>query len=72
MKTTDTKTKTRCHCGDKAKYIVKIDYVWRGTVSTPEGKRLRIFSNAHQTSLAVCEDCYPDTKLLIEAKVPTL
>jgi hypothetical protein len=42
--TADTKPKTeaRCHCGDKATYRVKIDYVWRGTVNTLDGKRLRI------------------------------
>lgn len=70
MKTTETKTETRCHCGDKAMYTVKIDYVWRGTVSTPDGKTLRVFSNANHTARNVCEDCYPDTMLQIEAKTP--
>ena len=53
MKKTDTKTKTepRCHCGSKTIYRVKIDYVWRGTVSTPDGKTIRVFSRANQTAI---------------------
>jgi hypothetical protein len=69
-KETETKTEALCHCGQKAMYTVKIDYVWRGTVNTLDGKRLRIFSNANQTARDLCEDCYPDTMLQIEAKVP--
>ncbi len=74
MKTTNTKTKTetRCHCGQKATYRVKIDYIWRGAVSTPEGMPLRVFSNAKNTTRDLCEDCYPDTLLQIEAKLPAV
>jgi hypothetical protein len=72
MKKTDTKTETRCHCGDKAMYSVKIDYVWRGTVSTPDGKTRRVFSNANQTSQSFCEGCYGGTLLQIEAPVPAV
>lgn len=72
MKTADSKTETRCICGDKAIYTVKVDYVWRGTVNTPSGKTLRVFSNANQTTQSLCEDCYPGTMLQIEAKVPDL
>ena len=74
MKKTDTKpkTETRCHCGSKVIYRVKIDYVWRGTVSTPDGKTIRVFSNANQTSQSFCEDCYGGTLLQIEAPVPAV
>jgi regulator of protease activity HflC (stomatin/prohibitin superfamily) len=70
-KTTDTKTEARCHCGDKAMYTVKIDYVWRGVVQTPSAKSVT-FSRANQATIDLCEDCYPDTLLQIEAKVPAV
>jgi hypothetical protein len=73
MKTADTKTQTetRCHCGDKAMYTVKIDYIWRETVRTSSGKTATV-SRSNQVTMDLCEDCYPGTKLHIQAEVPPL
>ena len=74
MKKTDTKpnTRTHCHCGRKAMYTVKVNYIWRGTVSTPDEKTLRVFSRANQTEQKFCEDCYPGSMLQLTALVPAL